>query len=106
MQVRCAFLARSTPDQSFIKVREMINNLITRLKEDTFSDTEHNGLCDTELTTNTQTRKEKTTTVENRHASVDELKASMGNLAMEVAEFFDQFVPTSRGIIQCRPHLL
>ena len=37
----CAFPARTTPDQSFKKVREMINNLITRLKEDTFSEDEH-----------------------------------------------------------------
>ena len=46
------FSARTTPDQSFKKVREMINNLITRLKEDTFSEDEHKGLCGTELTTN------------------------------------------------------
>ena len=36
-----ALSARSTPDQSFKKVLEMINNLITRLKEDTFSEDEH-----------------------------------------------------------------
>ena len=46
--------------------------------------------CDTELTTNTQTRKEKTATVENLHATVDELKASMENLAMEVTKLFAQ----------------
>ena len=52
----CAFPACTTPDhQSYSfkkKVREMINNLITRLKEDTFSEDEHKGLCGTELTTN------------------------------------------------------
>ena len=41
---------------------------------------------DTELTTNTQTRKEKTATVVKLHATVDELKTSTENLAMEVAE--------------------
>ena len=46
--------------------------------------------CNTELTTNTQTRKEKTTTVENLHATVDELKASMEILAMEVTKLFAQ----------------
>ena len=42
-----------------------------------------------------QTRKEKIANVWKFHVIVDELKASMENLAMEVAEFFDQFVPTS-----------
>ena len=49
-------------------------------------DAEHKGLCDTELTTKTQTRKEKTATVEKFHDTVDELDASMENLAMEVAK--------------------
>ena len=43
-------------------------------------------LCDTELTTTTQTRKEKTATVEKFHDTVDELDASMENLAMEVTK--------------------
>ena len=64
----------------------MINNLITHLKEEALEDAEHKGLCDTELTTNTQTRKEKTATVEKFHDTVDELDASMENLAMEVAK--------------------
>ena len=51
--------------------------------------------CDIELATYIQTRKEKIATVWKFHATVDELKASMKNLEMEVAEFFDQFVPTS-----------
>ena len=46
--------------------------------------------CDTELTTNTRTIKEKTATVEKLHATVDELDASMNNLAMEVAELSAQ----------------
>ena len=73
-QGRCVFPARTTPDQSFKKVREMINNLITRLKEDTFSEDEHNGLCGTELTTNAR----------------PQLKTSMENLAKDVAKLFAQ----------------
>ena len=52
----------------------MINNLITRLKEDTFSEDEHKGLCGTEMTTNAH----------------PQLKTSMANLAMEVAKLFAQ----------------
>ena len=68
----------------------MINNLITHLKEEASEDAEHKGWCNTELTTNTQTRKEKTATVEKFHDTVDELDASMENLTMEVAKLFAQ----------------
>ena len=68
----------------------MINNLITHLKEETSEDAERKGWCNTELTTNTQTRKEKTTTVEKFHDTVDELDASMDNLTVEVVKLFAQ----------------
>ena len=89
----CAFPARTASDHksnSFNKERDMINNLITHLKEETSEDDEHNGWCNTELTTNTQTRKEKTATVEKFHDNVDELDASMDKLTMEVAKHFAQ----------------
>ena len=68
----------------------MINNLITRLNEEPSEDAEHKSWCDTELTTNTQPREEKTATVEKFHDTVDELDASMENLTMEVAKLFAQ----------------
>ena len=92
-QGECAFLPRTAPDHksnSFNKECEMINNLITHLKEEASEDAEHKVWCETELTTNTQTRKEKTATVEKLHATVDELKTSMENLAMKVAKLFAQ----------------
>ena len=87
----CAFPARTASDHksnSFNKERDMINNLI--LKEETSENDEHSGWCNTELTTNTQTRKEKTATVEKFHDNVDELDASMDKLTMEVAKRFAQ----------------
>ena len=69
---RCAFSAHTTPDHKSYRFNK--------------EGAEHKDLCDTELTTNTQTRKEKTATVEKFHDTVDELDASMENLAMEVAK--------------------
>ena len=94
-QGRCAFPVRTTSDHksnSFNKERDMINNLITPSKEEASEDAEHKGWCNTEPTTNTQTRKEKTATVEKFHDTVpvDELDASMDNLTMEVAKTFVQ----------------
>ena len=93
MQGGCVFQAHTTPDHKsyrFNNVREMINNLISQPKEEALEDAEHKDLCDTELTTNTQARKEKTATVENLHATVNELKTSMENSVVKVTKLFVQ----------------
>merc|ERR1719352_564030 len=61
----------------------MIKDLIVRLMEEANEEAEHKGWCDTELSTNEQTRKEKTAAVETLHAEIDELKASIAKLAQE-----------------------
>jgi len=45
--------------------------------EEANEEAEHKGWCDTELSTNEQTRKEKTSAVETLHAEIDELTASI-----------------------------
>merc|ERR1740122_868413 len=57
----------------FRKVKKMIKDLITRLMEEANEEAEHKGWCDTELSTNEQTRKEKTEAVETLHAEIDQL---------------------------------
>merc|ERR1719359_1433928 len=64
----------------------MIKDLIVRLMEEANEEAEHKGWCDTELSTNEQTRKEKTSAVETLHAEIDELGASIAKLTAEVAE--------------------
>merc|ERR1719512_204438 len=61
----------------FRKVKKMIKDLITRLMEEANEEAEHKGWCDTELSTNEQTRKEKTEAVETLHAEIDQLEASI-----------------------------
>ena len=99
VQERCAFQAHTTRDHKsyrFNKVREMINNLIAQPKEEALEDAEHKDLCDTELTTNTQARKEKTATVENLHATVNELKTSMEKFGTGSDETLRPGVSSSR----------
>merc|ERR1719399_216018 len=64
----------------------MIKDLIVRLMEEANEEAEHKGWCDTELSTNEQTRKEKTTQVESLHAEIDELEASLTQLSEEITE--------------------
>merc|ERR1711953_400344 len=69
----------------FRKVKKMIKDLITRLMEEANEEAEHKGWCDTELSTNEQTRKEKTSMVETLHAEIDQLEASIAELTEAVA---------------------
>jgi chromosome segregation ATPase len=64
----------------------MIKDLIVRLMEEANEEAEHKGWCDTELTTNEQTRKEKTEAVEMLHAEIDELKSSIAELTEDIAD--------------------
>jgi len=70
----------------FRKVKKMIKDLITRLMEEANEEAEHKGWCDTELSTNEQTRKEKTSAVETLHAEIDQLEASIAKLTEDIAE--------------------
>merc|ERR1712178_489456 len=70
----------------FRKVKKMIKDLITRLMEEANEEAEHKGWCDTELSTNEQTRKEKTEAVETLHAEIDELDASIAKLTEDISE--------------------
>ena len=51
----------------------MIQDLIGELMEEVNEESEDKGWCDTELSTNEQTRKEKTAAVETLHAEIGQL---------------------------------
>merc|ERR1719393_62327 len=64
----------------------MIKDLIVRLMEEANEEAEHKGWGDTELSTNEQTRKEKTTAVETLHSEIDELEASIAKLTEDITD--------------------
>jgi len=84
-RVLSALAIRVTEDP-FGKVKKMIKDLIVRLMEEANEEAEHKGWCDTELSTNEQTRKEKTESVEMLHAEIDELKSSIAQLGEDISE--------------------
>jgi len=79
-------LAMRVADDPFKKVKKMIKDLIVKLMEEANEEAEHKGWCDTELSTNEQTRKEKTEAVETLHAEIDELEASIAKLTEEITD--------------------
>merc|ERR1712045_908448 len=54
--------------------------------EEANEEAEHKGWCDTELSTNEQTRKEKTEAVETLHAEIDQLEASIAKLTEDISD--------------------
>merc|ERR1719265_3132661 len=66
-----AAVAVHAKDDPFKKVKKMIKDLIVRLMESANEEAEHKGWCDTELSTNEQTRKEKSISVEELRAEID-----------------------------------
>jgi len=81
-----ATLAQHATDDPFTKVKKMIKDLIVRLMEEANEEAEHKGWCDTELSTNEQTRKEKTEAVETLHAEIDQLESSIAKLTEDISE--------------------
>jgi len=79
-------LAVRVAEDPFTKVKKMIKDLIVRLMEEANEEAEHKGWCDTELSTNEQTRKEKTSAVETLHAEIDELTASISKLSQDITD--------------------
>merc|ERR1719330_932792 len=79
-------LASRVSDDPFQKVKKMIKDLIVRLMEEANGEAEHKGWCDTELSTNEQTRAEKTEAVEMLHAEIDQLEASIAKLTEEISD--------------------
>jgi len=81
-----AALATRVDADPFKKVKKMLKDLIVRLMEEANEEAEHKGWCDTELSTNEQTRKEKTEAVETLHAEIDQLEASIAKLTEDISE--------------------
>jgi len=81
-----ATVAERAAADPFVKVKKMIKDLIVRLMEEANEEADHKGWCDTELSTNEQTRKEKTEAVETLHAEIDQLEASIAKLTEDIAE--------------------
>jgi hypothetical protein len=73
----------------FDKVKKMIKDLIVKLMEEATEETEHKGWCDTEMTSNKQTREDKAEAVSTLTANGEELTAKISKLSNKIAELSD-----------------
>jgi len=79
-------MALSAQANPFGKVKKMIKDLIVKLMEEATSETEHKGWCDTELTTNKQTRDKKTSEVNELESLIEDLTATIAQLTQDIAD--------------------
>merc|ERR1719271_948242 len=72
-------------DGPFDKVKKMIKDLIVKLMEEATEETEHKGWCDTEMSSNKQTRGDKADAVSTLTANGEELTAKIAKVAVAKA---------------------
>merc|ERR1719265_1086447 len=70
----------------FTKVKKMIKDLVSKLMEESTSETEHKGWCDTELATNKVTRDAKSEEVNKLSAEVEDLTATISQLVQDIED--------------------
>jgi len=79
-------LAVAADANPFGKVKKMIKDLMSKLVQEATSETEHKGWCDTELTTNKQTRDKKTSDIDELDSNIEDLTATIAQLTQDIAD--------------------
>merc|ERR1719379_1073942 len=85
-----SLVAVRVSEDPFKKVTKMIKDMIMKLQEEATEEAEHKGFCDTELTTNKQTRDAKTEEVDELTAEAEKLTADIAKLAEEISVLGEQ----------------
>jgi len=81
-----ASVATRVSEGPFAKVQKLLKDLIVRLAQGEHEEAEHQGWCHIQLSTNEQTRNERTDQVETLHAEVDQLQASISKITEHISD--------------------
>lgn len=83
-------IAQRVAEDPFAKVKKMIKDLIVKLMEQASDEADHKDFCDSELSTNKQTRDELTAQAESLQAQIDELTSIATKMGKDMSELSDQ----------------
>jgi len=81
-----ALVAQKVAEDPFKKVKKMMKDLIFKLMEEATAEAEHHGWCQTELTTNQQTRDSKSADVASLKSTIEELEAELAQLGQDISD--------------------
>jgi len=95
-------LAVRVAEDPFVKVRQMIQDLITRLMEEANAEAEEKGWCDEEVTSNKQTRDEKSAKIEKLMAEKDRLEASIAKRTSDINELTTQIAELDKVVAEAK----
>jgi len=84
----------------FVKVKKMVKDLIIKLMEESTAETENKGWCDTELTTNKQTRDRKTDDIEELDSDIEDLTATVQQLAQDLSDLQEAVKALDKAMIE------
>jgi chromosome segregation ATPase len=93
-----SLVATKVADDPFTKVKKMIKDMITKLMEEANEEAEHKGWCDTELSTNQQTRDTKSEETDKLNAEIENLSATIAKLTEELAELSEGVASVDKAV--------
>jgi hypothetical protein len=93
-----AALSLHVGSDPFVKIRKMIQDMIVKLTEEAQEEAEHKGFCDSELSTNKQTRDDKTTQADTLTANIEQMTAESQKLTSEIAELTADVAATDASV--------
>merc|ERR1719213_646459 len=85
-----SLMANRASADPFKKVKKMIQDMISKLMEEANEEADHKAFCDAEMSTNKQTRDQKTTSIAELKASIEELTSNSQKLASEIVDLSEQ----------------
>merc|ERR1719201_2750869 len=95
-----SLIATKVSEDPFKKVSKMIKDMIIKLTEEATEEAEHKGFCDTELTTNKQTRDFKTEQSEALNAEIEKLTADIAQYTSQIADLGAAIAETDKAVAE------